>query len=77
MKITTAVGEPKRLINDRYLTIKETEKFRLGPSEERSAVRVINWDSFADEFFKRKSGNRLKTQEDLKPRKNTIICLFA
>ena len=51
-KITTAVAELKRLIDDRNLTIKEAEKFRLGPSEEGSAVTVINWASIADEFIK-------------------------
>ena len=34
IKITTADAELKRLIDDRNLTIKEAEKFRLGPSEE-------------------------------------------
>ena len=42
-KITTAVAELKRLIDDRNLTIKEAEKFRLGPSEEGSAASVLNW----------------------------------
>ena len=35
-KTTTAVAELKRLIDDRNLTIKEAEKFRLVPSEEGS-----------------------------------------
>ena len=75
-KITTAVAELKRLIDDRNLTIKEAEKFRLGPSEERSAVTVINWASIADEFIKSRSGNRLKTQQDLKTRMDRVLDIF-
>ena len=42
-KITTAVAELKRLIDDRNLIIKDAEKLRLGQSEKGSAVTVINW----------------------------------
>ena len=72
-KITTAVAKLKRLIDDRNLTIKEAEKFRLGPSEEGSSVTVINWASIADEFIKSRSGNRLKTQQDLKTRMDKVL----
>ena len=75
-KITTAVAELKRLIDDRNLTIKEAEKFRLGPSEEGSAVTVINWASIADEFIKSRSGNRLKTQQDRKTRMDSVLDIF-
>ena len=75
-KITTAVAELKRLIDDRNLTIKEAEKFRLGSSEEGSAVTVINWASIADEFIKSRSGNRLKTQQDLKTRMDRVLDIF-
>ena len=33
-KITTAIGELKNLINDRNLSLNETEKFRVGVTEE-------------------------------------------
>ena len=61
-KITRAVVELKRLIDSRNLIIKEVEKFRLGPSEEGSAVTDINLGSIADEFTKSRSGTRLKTK---------------
>ena len=51
-KITTAVVELKRIIDDRNLNIKDSEKFIVGPSEEGSAVTVINWACIADEFIK-------------------------
>ena len=58
----------KRLIDYRNLTIKEAEKFRLGTSEEGSAITVFNWVSIADEFTKSRSSNRLKTQQGFKTR---------
>ena len=75
-KITTAVAELKRLIDDRNLSIKEAEKFRLGTSEEESAVTVFNWASIAYEFIKSRSGNRLKTQQDLKTRMDRVLDIF-
>ena len=71
-----AVAELKRLIDDRNLTIKEAEKFRLGPSEEGNAVTVINLVIIADEFIKSRSGNRLKTQQDLKTRMDRVLDIF-
>jgi len=75
-KITTAVAELKRLIEDRNLTIKEAEKFRVGPTDEGSAATVINWASVADEFCKSRSGNRVKTQQDLQTRMNRALEIF-
>ena len=56
-KITTAIAELKRFIADQNLIIKEVEKIRFAPSEEGSAVKVINWTSIAYEFIKSRSGN--------------------
>ena len=63
-KITTAVAELKKLIDDRNLIIKKAEKFRLDPSEEESAVTVISWASIVDELTKYRSMQQTTQNEE-------------
>tara|TARA_Y100001968_G_scaffold328639_1_gene376222 strand:+ start:2445 stop:2996 length:552 start_codon:yes stop_codon:yes gene_type:complete len=74
--LTSELLELKSLIDDRNLTIKEAEKFRLGPNAEVSAVRAINWASIAYEFINSRSSNRLKTQQDLKTQMDRFLEIF-
>ena len=65
-KITTAIGELKRLINERNLTLKEAEKFRVGSTEEGRATSVTNWEHLSEAFMDSRKGNRAPTKRDLK-----------
>ena len=72
-KITTAVADLKRLMEERNLSLKEATKFLLEPAARDQAPSITNWKNIVETFIESRSDRRGTTLRDLKTRMRRVL----
>ena len=76
-KITTAVADLKRLMEERNLSLKEAANFMLEPVSKDQAPTITNWKNIVEAFIESRSDRRGTTLRDLKTRMRRVLETLA
>ena len=73
-KITTAVADLKRLLEQRDLkSLKEAESFRLGRNEHDQSEGIQGWEALTNAFIESRGNRRESTLRDLRTRMRRVL----
>jgi len=72
-KITTAVADLERLMEERNLSLKEATKFLLEPVARDQSPSITNWKTIVDSFIEPRNDRRGTTIRDLKTRMRRVL----